>query len=126
MNLARKTRNRTNLSFKNKRAFFKKIDKLPTGAEWICDIINVVGDQRGPNGEVLTEELELWRRDPVECCRDLIGNPAFKEYMAYGPMKVTRDGVRYYSEANTADWWWNLQVSNSMITPSRHDAYRSM
>ncbi|EIW52175.1 uncharacterized protein TRAVEDRAFT_155978 [Trametes versicolor FP-101664 SS1] len=114
------TRNRMNLSFKNKRAFFKKIDKLPTGAEWICDIINVVGDQRGPNGEVLTEELELWRRDPVECCRDLIGNPAFKEYMAYGPMKVTRDGVRYYSEANTADWWWNLQgklPSGAVIAP---------
>ncbi|OJT11723.1 hypothetical protein TRAPUB_11785, partial [Trametes pubescens] len=103
------TRNRTKLSFKNKKAFFKKVDKLPAGPEWICDIITVVGDQRGSNGELLTEELELWRRDPVECSRELMGNPAFKEYMAYAPMKITRDGVRYYGEANTADWWWDIQ-----------------
>ncbi len=82
------------------------------GPRWICDIISVVGDKPGPNGELLTEELELWRRDPVDCTRDLIGNPAFGDYMAYGPIKITRDGVRYYGESNSADWWWEIQVSH--------------
>lgn len=90
----------------------KKIDKLPTGPEWFCD--NVVGDVNGPNGEPLTEELELWRRDPVDCCRELMGNPAFEDFMAYEPVRMTRDGVRYYGEMNTSDWWWNAQVSHNM------------
>ncbi|TFK82539.1 hypothetical protein K466DRAFT_603598 [Polyporus arcularius HHB13444] len=103
------TRNRTKPSFKNKKAFFKKIDKLPTGTPWICDIVTVNGTLTGPNGQVLTEELELWRRDPVECVRELIGNPAFKPYMSLKPVKVTRRGSRYYSEMNTSDWWWTTQ-----------------
>ncbi|KAI0674506.1 hypothetical protein C8Q78DRAFT_1067505 [Trametes maxima] len=103
------TRNRTQPSFKNKRAFFRKVDKLPAGPEWICDLVNMAGDVIGPNGEPLSEELELWRSDPVECIRELIGNPAFKEHMSYAPVKVTRDGIHYYGEMNTADWWWNKQ-----------------
>ncbi|KAI0665542.1 hypothetical protein C8Q78DRAFT_1072936 [Trametes maxima] len=86
------TRNRMRPSFKNKRAFFQNIDKLPTGPGWICDIVDVVGDEINAKGEPLTEELELWRRDPVECIRELIGNPAFKDHMSYAPVKVTRDG----------------------------------
>ncbi|KAI0349159.1 hypothetical protein OH77DRAFT_1382047, partial [Trametes cingulata] len=103
------SRNRTRLSFKNKKAFLQKIDQLPSGPEWICDVITVTGDLEGPNGEPLTEELEIWRRDPVECARELIGNPAFEDYMAYGPIKVRRGGVRYYGEMNTSDWWWEMQ-----------------
>ncbi|KAI9069144.1 hypothetical protein FKP32DRAFT_1560290 [Trametes sanguinea] len=103
------TRKRLQLSYKNKRAFFRKIDQLPVGPEWICDIITVLGDQLGPDGEPLTEEVELWRRDPVECCRDLLGNPAFREFIAYEPIRVFKDGVRYYGETNTADWWWEKQ-----------------
>ncbi|CDO75468.1 hypothetical protein BN946_scf184935.g4 [Trametes cinnabarina] len=103
------TRNRTQPSFKNKDAFFKKIDALPVGPEWICDVITVKGDQMGPNGQPLTEELELWRRDPVECVRELLGNPAFKNYMAYAPVRMKRGGVRFYGEMNTAEWWWNTQ-----------------
>ncbi|KAI0644662.1 hypothetical protein C8Q79DRAFT_1001929 [Trametes meyenii] len=103
------TRNRTQPSFKNKRAFFRKVDQLPTGPPWICDTVDVVGDEVNSKGDALTEELELWRRDPVECIRELIGNPAFKEHMSYAPVRVTRDGVRYYGETNTGDWWWDKQ-----------------
>ncbi|CDO75908.1 hypothetical protein BN946_scf184877.g2 [Trametes cinnabarina] len=102
------TRNKTCPTFKNKDAFFKKVDKLPTGSAWICDVISIEGDQRGPNGEPLREEVELWRRDVVDCVRELIGNPAFKERMAYAPTRLTRDGVRYYGEMHTADWWWDI------------------
>ena len=81
---------------------------MPVGPEWICDIITIVGDEKGPDGQLLTEEVELWRRNPVDCCKDLIGNPAFLEYIAYSPMRVTRDGSRYYGEMNTAEWWWDM------------------
>lgn len=73
--------------------------------------MTVQGDVQGPNGQLLTEELEIWRRNPVDCCRELIGNPVFEDYMAYEPAKMSRGGDRYYSEMYTADWWWETQVS---------------
>ncbi|CDO77502.1 hypothetical protein BN946_scf184912.g1 [Trametes cinnabarina] len=103
------TRNQTQPTFKNKKAFFKKVDALPVGPRWICDVLTVQGDQVGPNGQPLTEELELWHRDPVECVRELIGNPAFKDYMAYAPVRMTRGDTRFYGEMNTAEWWWKTQ-----------------
>ncbi|RDX43467.1 hypothetical protein OH76DRAFT_1361159 [Lentinus brumalis] len=102
-------RNRAKLSFKNKKGFFKKIDSLPTGTPWICDLLTVTGDLMGPKGENLTEELELWRRDPVECVEELIGNPAFEPHSSYAPVRVKKAGVRYYGEMNTCDWWWDKQ-----------------
>nr|VWO99055.1 Uncharacterized protein [Ganoderma boninense] len=103
------TRTVTKPSFKNKVAMFRKVDALPVGPRWYCDIVNVTGDCVGPKGELLTEELDLWRRDAVDCIRDLIGNPAFKDVIVYEPTRVKRDGQRYYSEMGTGDWWWNVQ-----------------
>jgi hypothetical protein len=64
----------------------------------------------------MKEELELWRRDPVECVKELVGNPAFRKVMKFAPERVFRDKerkVRAYSEAWTGDFWWEIQVSTS-------------
>jgi hypothetical protein len=94
---------------------FEKLDNLPTNSpQWFCDSVKITGDLHGKNGELLTEEVELWRRDPVECVRELIGNPAFKDYMSYVPEKAysSEDGtVRIYDKMWTGDWWWDIQVS---------------
>ncbi|KAI0741314.1 hypothetical protein C8Q80DRAFT_1273779 [Daedaleopsis nitida] len=114
------TRNRTKPSYKNKAALTKKIDQLPKGAGWFCNIIKVEGDLMGPNGKPLTEEMELWRRNPVDCIEELLGNPALKRYIQYSPVKVSKDDIRYYSEMNTADWWWNVQSrlpSGATVSP---------
>ncbi|KAI0824458.1 hypothetical protein BC628DRAFT_1411047 [Trametes gibbosa] len=94
------TRNRTQLSFKNKVTFFKKVDLLPTGPKWICDIISIISDQIGPNGEALTEEVELWQHDAVECCQDLIVNLVFINHIC---------SQRYYGKSNNTEWWWDAQ-----------------
>lgn len=50
----------------------------------------------------------------MECIRELIGNPAFRNKMQYAPEKVYEDldgKVRILDEMWTGDWWWNLQVS---------------
>ena len=39
--------------------------------------MKVDGD-RVRDGETTTEDLELWMRDPVECVKEMIENPAFK------------------------------------------------
>jgi hypothetical protein len=63
----------------------EKIDALPDVPEWTCEVFEITGDQvdaRDARGErKLTEEVELWRRDPVECIKELIGNPAFQKHM---------------------------------------------
>lgn len=77
------------------------------------------GDRTELSDIPMVEELELWRRDPVECVRDLIGNPAFKESMAYEPEHVYTDamgGTRVYDEMWTGDWWWKMQVSVQAFT----------
>jgi hypothetical protein len=92
----------------------KTVDRLLTGPGWICETIDLAGDQVGEDGIKLVEDLELWRRDPVECVNELIGNPAFKEYISYIPERVYTDDTgryRIYDEMWTGNWWWETQVS---------------
>lgn len=105
----------------------KLIDQLPTGPEWQCELVRVHSDvgravedaEEGEGqdneleGEGDSEELELWLRDPVACVRELIGNAAFKNELAYTPEKVYTDSrakTRRYNEMWTGDWWWETQV----------------
>jgi hypothetical protein len=63
---------------------------------------------------MVTETVELWLRDPVECVKELFSNPAFKEDMHYKPQKVYSEGSRterVYDEMWTGRWWWKTQVS---------------
>jgi hypothetical protein len=56
----------------------------------------------------------LFARNIIKVVRELIGNPAFQEYMQYAPEKqwTTEEKlVRVFSDMWTADWWWRMQVS---------------
>ena len=102
------------ISFKSNYQLVKTVDKLWTGPSWYCEIIDLAGDQVGEDGRTLVEDLELWRRDPVECVNELIGNPSFKDYISYVPEHVYTDDAgqdRIYDKMWTADWWWKTQVS---------------
>ena len=90
------------------------IGKLPKGLQWHCREITQQGDLQDNEGNVLTETFEVWYRDPVECVRELLGNPTFKEQLAYAPTKLYRDAKgteRHVDEMWTGDWWWKMQVS---------------
>ena len=67
------------------------MDKLPHGALWSCKKVTVEGNQEDEDGQLLSEDVEIWMRDPVECIRDLIGNPLFKDHMAYAPSRAYKD-----------------------------------
>lgn len=89
------------------------MDQLPTGPDWKCQMVEVVGDLVDEDGSKMVEEVELWQRDPIECLRELMGNPAWKDDMAYEPEMVFTDeegNNRIYDEACTGDWWWKKQV----------------
>ncbi|EPQ50928.1 hypothetical protein GLOTRDRAFT_133665 [Gloeophyllum trabeum ATCC 11539] len=107
------TRNRTKPSYKNRHSLNEKVDSLPTvGAPWIQEVITIAGTEFDGNGEPMHEEVELWYRDPVECVRELVGNPAFEGKQAYAPERVYVDPQgqnRMYDEMWTGDWWWETQ-----------------
>lgn len=89
------------------------MDKLRKGPEWTYEPLHVVGDLRDEDGKPLTEDLELWLRNPVDCVAELIGNPVFKDHISYAPEKVFADRlgrIRRYDEMWTGDWWWDVQV----------------
>ena len=95
----------------------KKIDRLPSGPDWVCDIVKVAGDLDGEDGERMGEELDLWRRNPLECIQELIGNPLFKDKIVFEPAQFFTDEAcsnRLIDEAWTADWWWKAQVSSCL------------
>ncbi|KAH9947424.1 hypothetical protein B0H21DRAFT_853788 [Amylocystis lapponica] len=108
------TRERADLTFNNKCTFFKKIDALPQGPEWTCEPWDITGDLLDELGKPMVETAELWKRNPVNCIRELIGNPAFKDVMKYTPEKLyttadRRPGERIFDEMWTGDWWWDVQ-----------------
>ncbi|KAG1734399.1 uncharacterized protein EDB91DRAFT_1238423 [Suillus paluster] len=83
-------------------------------AEWLSKRVNKTATDEFLKLAIkpLTEQHELWQRNPVECVRDLIGNPAFKDYLSYVPEKVYADAqgkMQVYDEMWTGDWWWNMQ-----------------
>jgi hypothetical protein len=97
----------------------EKIDSLPTtGPNWSCELVTVTGDVCDHSGKLVTEELQLWHRNPVDCVQELLGNPTFKDVIKYAPEKVycDEDGkVRVFGETWTGDWWWELQVRDCSL-----------
>ncbi|KIM65438.1 hypothetical protein SCLCIDRAFT_22635 [Scleroderma citrinum Foug A] len=103
---------KSGISFKNTRSFLKCVDSLYAGPGWICQTIDVEGDVVGENGTKKRETLKLWRRDPVECVEELIGNPALREMVAYVPEHADADAKgenRIYDEMWMGEWWWETQ-----------------
>lgn len=93
----------------------KAIDTLPRspGTNWTCEEVKITGNIKGEDGQMLEENVELWLRNPLECIRELLGNPAFRECMKYAPERHYADrglSKRMFSEMWTGDWWWTVQV----------------
>ena len=56
--------------------------------EWTCDIVTSPGNLFTDDGVPMPpERLELWWRDPVECIKELMGNPIFKKSLEYTPQR---------------------------------------
>jgi hypothetical protein len=93
---------------------FEKIDQLPHGPKWECELFTTEGDVIDPaTGKKSCQTLELWKRNPVECIQELLGNPAFRDHIRYAPERLYEDheGTKpIISEMWTADWWEEIQV----------------
>ncbi|KAI0675158.1 hypothetical protein C8Q78DRAFT_965124 [Trametes maxima] len=113
---------RMRLSFRSSHTFYKKVDALPRGpTAWKREVFEAVGDVLGEDGKPKSEMVELWMRDAVDCVRELIENPAYRDSIRYRPERQYADSegkTRIYGNIHTADWWWNLQMpEQSTIVP---------
>ncbi|KDQ14631.1 hypothetical protein BOTBODRAFT_88667, partial [Botryobasidium botryosum FD-172 SS1] len=81
------TRECTKPSFKDKHQFFSRFNQLPHGPEWHCETITVIGNLCGDDSKPLKETLEVRFRNPIECIKEILQNPAFKDHIAYAPLK---------------------------------------
>jgi len=64
-----------------------------------------------------SDMVSFWYRDPVECIEFLLQQPAYRDHMVYAPMHEHNEvGERMFSEINTGNWWWRIQVSPSSVT----------
>lgn len=91
------------------------VDELPQGVDWTYRPINLNGDVLDDSGKPMTEQLELWYHDPVKVVRELMGNPMFRDVMRYAPERVFSDAAgneEVINEMWTAEWWWDIQVSD--------------
>lgn len=69
----------------------KKLDLLPTGPPWMCEMIKVVGDRIGEDGQANIDNVELWKRDALEIVKNLMSNPLFKDQIATHTDWVSKD-----------------------------------
>ncbi len=81
-------------SFQNKKSYLDVIDQLPNGTDWKLEEITLTEDHLDGDGNNLTEKLELWYRDPVDCICELMGNLMFHDAMKYAPEKLFADSNR--------------------------------
>ena len=77
----------------------------------MLDVTGDVHDVR--TGKRSVETVELWKRDPVECIKELFSNPLFEEHMRYAhePLFEDADATRpILNEMWTGEWWEKIQV----------------
>lgn len=94
----------TSNTFKNAREMNQKIDQLPGYGSWKFKFISV--------GESTTKH-EVFYRNPIDCLRAVLGDPAFKDYISYAPEKHYAEATRttrMYTDMKTGDFWFEVQV----------------
>ena len=105
------------LSFKSSRELNNIIDiKLP------------VKRPRFTRQEVVVsgESFDVYSRDVIECLRALYGDPKFASELLVRPEKLFADEektVRVYTEMNTGNWWWNIQVCGVFLFVTLHETH---
>ncbi|KAF7328359.1 hypothetical protein MVEN_02551500 [Mycena venus] len=93
----------------------KKTDNYLKLKVWFCNAFELMGDELDADQQPRKETVEMWYRNPVECMKELLGNPSFAGKQGYKPIRVykrVKDGEysnQEFTEMWTADWWWEIQ-----------------
>ena len=64
------------------------------------------------------ETLELYFRNILSCIRTIYGDPELAQDLVVAPERHftnIEQTDRVYSEMHTGDWWWSVQVRNTIL-----------
>jgi hypothetical protein len=64
------------------------------------------------------ETLELYFQDIISCIQSIYGDPELAQHLVTAPERHYSDQEhmdRVYSEMHTGDWWWSVQVRNTIL-----------
>src|SRR4051812_24621586 len=93
----------------NNRAMVKDINKLPCGAGWTVQALAIEGNEG-------VEIVEMWMQNALDVVKQLLRNKRIGRFMQWKPIQkyTSPDGTeRVRDEIYTADWMWEIQVSNN-------------
>lgn len=65
-------------------------------------MFEIEGDEKDEQNRLRKEVLHLWKRNPVECIEELLGNPAFREHMRFAPERVKSAGIKFLMRLGVA------------------------
>lgn len=98
------------LSFKDVRQLFRKVDSIPDRVAWKRATLTF------PDRP--DEKHVVHYRDIVEATKALLGNPSYAKHVVYRPKRVFSDQSktkRIYTEMWTGQWWNSIQVSEVRV-----------
>ena len=67
--------------------------------------------------EIAGETVAMYSRNVVECIKALYSSSKFAEHMVFRPERhydSDNGHQRHYHDLHTGDWWWQMQVCQSM------------
>lgn len=106
-----------NHTFTSAYSLFKKIDNMSYELGMQTWKTGKVSFNRSDGGNRFSDApfTSFYYRNPVTCIEFLLRQSAFKEHMTYAPVREYNDeNERVYSELHTGDWWWRMQVLQSV------------
>lgn len=64
------------------------------------------------------EAYDVYFRDLIECLKALFSDPEFARYLVFLPERHYADPdktMRLFYDMHTGKWWWEVQVSPSVL-----------
>ncbi|KAI0368210.1 hypothetical protein BV20DRAFT_1054195 [Pilatotrama ljubarskyi] len=131
----------------DKKTLLDTVDSIPgPSASWKLIEITIQGTEHDEHGNLMTETVDMWVRNPVAVVQDLIGNPNYDGEIDYEPVEESveeilqelsdvssdqpladseMDAARrremrtdyVLTDMNTADWWARIQTLLSKRCP---------
>lgn len=110
--------------FKSIRELYDTIDSVKAGdVSWQSCRIRYRGDVNDNSPIWMTEEHEVWFRDPLEVVTRILANPDFNGHMDYTPYREYGPDLegtgtqRRWKDFMSGDWAWEQAVSVFTIKP---------
>jgi hypothetical protein len=102
---------REGVSFSSVKQFYNRLDSLMLcQSRWESTSIVDTANPSNP-------EIQYWSRDSLAVLQEILENRELADKCVWAPVKqYNSEGERVYTDMHTADWWWDLQVGQLLVS----------